>query len=130
MTAPYFQSGKWDKAQKERVIQACLKREELGSTGIGRGVAAPHTKHPDAYELAAFFACSNEGVDFSAVDGKPVHFFFFWVVPPNRPEEHLRFIDSISRPLRFLDGPRVTKMMSAKTGREIVEVLASLEREP
>ena len=48
----------------DSIIKALLKREELGSTGIGRGVAVPHTKHPSVEKLVGTVAVSSDGVDF------------------------------------------------------------------
>lgn len=46
ITTSLLKAGEIDEAQYESIVSAILKREELGSTGIGRGVAVPHTKHP------------------------------------------------------------------------------------
>ena len=67
-----------------------MKREELGSTGIGRGVAVPHTKHPSVDRLIGTVGVSQEGIDFQSLDGEKVHLFFLLVSPPDRPGDHLR----------------------------------------
>lgn len=84
----------------EGIIAAILKREELGSTGIGRGVAVPHTKHPSATKLVGTVGVSHEGVDFNSLDGDKVHLFFLLISPPDRPADHLRALENISRQLR------------------------------
>jgi fructose-specific phosphotransferase system IIA component len=84
----------------ESIVKAILKREELGSTGIGRGVAVPHTKHPSVERLMGAVAVSPEGVDFSSLDGEKVHLFFLLISPPDRPGDHLRALESVSRQLR------------------------------
>ena len=71
--------------EAESIVAAILKREELGSTGIGNGVAVPHTKHPSVDRLIATVALSKEGVDFASLDGEAVHIFFLLVSPPDRP---------------------------------------------
>jgi len=88
---------------EEEVIAAILKREELGSTGIGNGVAVPHTKHPAVDELVATVAVSKEGVDFASLDGESVHILFLLVSPLDRPGDHLRGLENISRHLRGQD---------------------------
>ena len=60
-------------------------REELGSTGIGQGVAVPHTRHPTLQKLIGTVALSRRGVDFAALDGEPVNIFFLLVSPQNQP---------------------------------------------
>jgi PTS system fructose-specific IIA component/PTS system nitrogen regulatory IIA component len=84
----------------DSIVRAILKREELGSTGIGRGVAVPHTKHPSVDRLVGTVAVSREGVDFDSLDGEKVHLFFLLISPPDRPGDHLRALENISRQLR------------------------------
>jgi mannitol/fructose-specific phosphotransferase system IIA component (Ntr-type) len=86
--------------ESESIVKAILKREELGSTGIGRGVAVPHTKHPSVDRLVGTVAVSSQGVDFASLDGEVVHLFFLLVSPPDRPGDHLRALENISRQLR------------------------------
>lgn len=93
-------AGQVESDEFEGVVKAILKREELGSTGIGRGVAVPHTKHPSVDELVGTVAVSKEGVDFASLDGEPVHLFFLLISPPHRPGDHLRALENISRQLR------------------------------
>ena len=85
---------------REGIVKAIMKREELGSTGIGRGIAVPHTKHPSVAKLVGTVAISNEGVDFDSLDGEKVQLFFLLVSPPDRPGDHLRALENISRQLR------------------------------
>lgn len=84
----------------EGIVGAIIKREELGSTGIGRGVAVPHTKHPSVEKLVGTVGVSSGGVDFSSLDGEEVQLFFLLVSPPDRPGDHLRALENISRQLR------------------------------
>ena len=55
-------AGKIDPGETESIVKAILKREELGSTGIGRGVAVPHTKHPSVDRLLGTVAVSRQGI--------------------------------------------------------------------
>ena len=64
------------------------------------GVAVPHTKHPSADRLVATVAISQEGVDFASLDGESVYILFLLVSPPDRPGDHLRGLENISRHLR------------------------------
>jgi len=86
--------------EKESIISAIMKREELGSTGIGRGIAVPHTKHPSVDRLVGTVAVSRAGVDFDSLDGEKVQLFFLLISPPDRPGDHLRALENISRQLR------------------------------
>src|SRR5262245_21937819 len=93
--AGYFKGN-----EPEEVIKAILKRELLGSTGIGRGVAIPHTKHPCVDRLIGTLAVSHKGVAFDSLDGDPVHVFVLLTSPQDRPADHLRALENVSRSLR------------------------------
>jgi PTS system nitrogen regulatory IIA component len=58
------------------------RRENLGSTGIGRGIAIPHCRSLVVSKLRVAFGRKAAGVDFKAIDDKPVQFFFLIVAPP------------------------------------------------
>ena len=86
--------------ERDNIVKAIMKREELGSTGIGRGIAVPHTKHPSVEQLVGTVGVSVEGVDFNSLDGEKVQLLFLLVSPPDRPGDHLRALENISRRLR------------------------------
>jgi mannitol/fructose-specific phosphotransferase system IIA component (Ntr-type) len=100
MVQALLDAGQIEVDEFESIIKAILKREELGSTGIGRGVAVPHTKHPSVDRLVGNVAVSRGGVDFDSLDGEKVHLFFLLISPPDRPGDHLRALENISRQLR------------------------------
>jgi mannitol/fructose-specific phosphotransferase system IIA component (Ntr-type) len=100
MVQALCQAGEVESGEFESIVKAILKREDLGSTGIGRGVAVPHTKHPSVDHLVGSVAVSAQGVDFASLDGEVVHLFFLLVSPPDRPGDHLRALENISRQLR------------------------------
>jgi len=100
MSQALLDAGGIEDEEFESIVKAILKREELGSTGIGRGVAVPHTKHPSVKKLVGTVAVSGEGVDFDSLDGEKVYLFFLLVSPPDRPGDHLRALENISRQLR------------------------------
>jgi PTS system nitrogen regulatory IIA component len=67
---------------KGLVIETLSKRETLGSTGIGKGVAVPHCRSLAVSDLHIVIGISKKGVDFEAIDKKPAHLFFLIVAPP------------------------------------------------
>ena len=106
---------------EQGIVAAILKREELGSTGIGNGVAVPHTKHVSASKLVATIALAKGGVDFASLDGGAVHILFLLVSPPDRPGDHLRGLENISRHLR---NPNFCNFLKqATTKEEVLELL-------
>lgn len=114
-------AGSLSEADVESIIRAILNREELGSTGIGQGVAVPHTRHPKVDKLVGTVALSRQGVEFAALDGERVDTLFLLVSPPNQPGDHLRALENISRHLkaeRF-----VTFLRQAKSKQEVEDLL-------
>lgn len=93
-------AGAINAADVEGILAAIMKREELGSTGIGRGVAVPHTKHSSVDRLVGTVGVSSDGIDFNSLDGDKVKLFFLLISPPDRPGDHLRALENISRQLR------------------------------
>ena len=100
MANSLLEAKKINEKDFQSIVEAILKREELGSTGIGRGVAVPHTKHPSIDKLIGTVAVSANGVNFDSLDGEKVHLLFLLVSPPDRPGDHLRALENISRQLR------------------------------
>ncbi len=84
------------------ILETLLEREKLGSTGIGEGIAIPHGKFTQLEKLHGLFARLEAGLDFEAVDGRPVDLVFLLLAPANAGADHLRALAQISRTLRDL----------------------------
>jgi PTS system fructose-specific IIA component/PTS system nitrogen regulatory IIA component len=125
MTQALLEAGKIAAGESESITRAIMKREELGSTGIGRGVAVPHTKHPSVSQLLGTVAVSQSGVDFDSLDGEKVQLFFLLISPPHRPGEHLRALENISRQLRNDTFCKFLKQ--AKTPDEVWQLLVEAD---
>ena len=100
LVSSLVEAGSIKADDQDSIVKAVMKREELGSTGIGRGIAVPHTKHPSVDQLVGTVGVSTEGVDFNSLDGEKVCLFFLLISPPDRPGDHLRALENISRQLR------------------------------
>ena len=121
MVQSLLDAGGIKKEEFEGIVKAISKREELGSTGIGRGIAVPHTKHPSIERLVGCIAVSPEGIDFDSLDCEKVHLFFLLVSPPERPGEHLRALEHITRQLKDETFCRFLKQ--SKTKDDILTLL-------
>jgi fructose-specific phosphotransferase system IIA component len=121
MVQALLDAGKIATTEFDSIVKAIMKREELGSTGIGRGVAVPHTKHPSVERLIGTVAVSSEGVDFNSLDGEKVNLFFLLISPPDRPSDHLRALENVSRQLRDEGFCRFLKQ--SKTAADILQLL-------
>ena len=71
-----------DETNQQTLLKMLKRREELGSTGIGRGIAIPHCRSLVVQDLKVAFGRKASGLDFNALDGKPVQFCFLIVAPP------------------------------------------------
>ncbi len=118
-------AGQFRGADLDDIIRAILKREFLGSTGIGRGVAIPHTKHNSVERLIGTVAISHKGIAFDSLDGEPVHVFVLLISPQDRPGDHLRALENVSRSLR--DDNFVRALRGATTREEIIALLDRAE---
>jgi mannitol/fructose-specific phosphotransferase system IIA component (Ntr-type) len=114
-------AGQFKGADTEDIVRAILKREFLGSTGIGRGVAIPHTKHAGVERLVGTIAISHKGVAFESLDGEPVYVFVLLISPQDRPGDHLRALENVSRCLR--DDTFVKALRAATTREAIIALL-------
>ena len=121
LVASLCESGQLASDEQENIIQAILKREELGSTGIGRGIAVPHTKHPSVQQPVGTVGVSVEGVDFQSLDREKVQLFFMLISPPDRPSDHLRALENISKQLQDETFCRFLKQ--SKTADDIQQIL-------
>ncbi|MCK4342631.1 MAG: PTS sugar transporter subunit IIA [Phycisphaerae bacterium] len=83
------------------IVRSIVTRERTrGTTGFGKGVAVPHAKVEGLKRIATAVGRSTAGVDFTSLDGRPVHIVFLIISPDDQPEEHLRAMDLIFRHLQ------------------------------
>src|SRR5881227_3895465 len=88
-------AGAMPEASVDEVVTALIKREQNGSTGFGKGVAVPHTKHAKITKMAATVGRSQAGIDFSALDHQPVYSIVLLLSPENQPQQHLQAMNTV-----------------------------------
>jgi len=103
------------------VYNVLQEREELGSTGIGEGIAIPHGKIKKLDTIVAAFARSRKGVNFDAIDDQPVYFFFLLLAPENSAGLHLKALAKISRMLKSQHFRE--QLTAAKDEKELFEII-------
>jgi mannitol/fructose-specific phosphotransferase system IIA component (Ntr-type) len=106
-------------------LDAILQREGQGTTGIGKGIAIPHGKHPSITGLVAALGVSQEGIEFDADDGEPAHLIFMLLAKNNDPGPHIQALAEISRLLLVPGFYR--KISEAKTAQEILDIIDAEE---
>ena len=85
---------------EEKVLEALLEREALGSTGLGAGVAVPHARLEGVERVTAVFVRLDTPVAYGSVDDRPVDLLFALFAPPKAGADHLRALAAVSRALR------------------------------
>ncbi len=98
-----------------------LEREQLGSTGVGSGVAIPHCKLAGLSEVVLAVGISRKGIDFGAIDTQPVRLFFVVVSPTDAPAAHLQVLASISRWLK--KDSHVSQLLALQDREQIFSLL-------
>lgn len=115
--------GKLQPTQRQTMLDALKTREDMVSTGIGSGVAIPHTFSDDLDEVIAVFGRSDRGIDFEALDNAPVHLIFLFIVPRRDYQLHLKTLAAIAK---TFTNPRLRDALRHATGRdEILDLLKS-----
>lgn len=106
---------------KNKVLDALLAREKLGSTGLGEGIAIPHCRMRDLENINVTMLKLEEGVEYEASDDKPVYFLFCLVVPEEANEEHLELLASLAE---LLDNEQLrNSIQKCSNARELYQIL-------
>ena len=97
----------------EAICQVLHEREQIGSTGVGNGVAIPHGRVAGLCRLLVCFGRSQDGIGFDAIDNQPVHYFFLILSPPDVEEEYLRTLALASRLLKQPEKRRLLRLAAS-----------------
>jgi PTS system nitrogen regulatory IIA component len=109
------------------LLAALLQREELGSTGVGYGVAVPHVRLDSVDRAVVVFGRSARPVEFDAVDDAPCSLFFL-VVGPSRKEAQEEYLQAMAKISRLMRDPAVRgKLMTVTSPADVVETLRQKE---
>jgi len=81
---------------KKQILESLLKRESLGTTGVGDGVAIPHARITELKDPVLYVGLSKRGIDFSSIDGKPVHLVVLFLTPLLEGQIHLKMLSRIA----------------------------------
>jgi PTS system nitrogen regulatory IIA component len=84
----------------DRISSELLKREELGSTGTGGGIAMPHARIPELKKPFGILVRLKQPIEFDAIDGQPVDLVFLLLLPVTSDKEQLNALASVARILR------------------------------
>ena len=101
--------------EKNSLVKILMEREQLGTTGIGDGVAIPHGKLNNIDRPLVSFGRSRDGLDFDSMDGQPSYLFFLLVAPDNSSGVHLQILAKIAK---LLKNSAFRKELMDAAGRE------------
>ena len=104
------------------LLAVLIDREELGSTGIGDGVAIPHGKLKGLDRLLMAFGRKKDGIDFDSMDNRPAHLFFLLLAPESEATLHLKALARISKLLRKEDVRR--QLLDAPDPATLLNILS------
>ena len=107
-------------SDKESVLNAVISRENMGSTGLEKGIAVPHAKTEKVKTLTLAIGIAPDGVDFDALDGEPSKLFFLLLAQPNQSGPHIEALAEIARITRSQSFCRM--LLSASSPEEVVEI--------
>ncbi len=107
----------------KNIFALLLDREQLGSTGVGHGVAIPHARLPGLDRHYGVFARLSEGVDFDSVDDEKVDLVFLLLAPENAGADHLKALALISRRMR--DREFCNKLRGSNNGEAVFALLTA-----
>ena len=111
-----------DDKSEGMLFKMLKRRENLGSTGIGRGIAIPHCRSLVVNKLRVAFGRKTGGVDFKAIDEKPVYFFFLIVAPPL--EVSNQYLPVLGKIAQFSKEPDVPeRLLKIKQPKEFMDLL-------
>jgi mannitol/fructose-specific phosphotransferase system IIA component (Ntr-type) len=105
-----------DERSTDTLTRLIGRREALGSTGVGRGIAIPHCRSLAVSRLRLAFGLHARGLDYDAIDGRPVHVFFLIVAPPV--EVANQYLQVLARIAQFAQQPHVAEQLRALTSAD------------
>jgi mannitol/fructose-specific phosphotransferase system IIA component (Ntr-type) len=112
-----------DDKSEAMLFKMLKRRETLGSTGIGQNIAIPHCRALAVTKLRVAFGRKLEGIDFKAIDDKPVHYFFLIVAPPLEvSNQYLPVLGKIAQFAKEPDVPeRLAKLNTPQAFLQLLE---------
>jgi fructose-specific phosphotransferase system IIA component len=110
----------------DEFLKSVLEREKVGSTGIGKGIAIPHSRAVTVKEVVVAIGRSTAGIEFDALDNRPVHLIFLIAAPIESGGLYLKALARLSRLLRYQEFRN--ELMEAGTVEEIVNIISSEEK--
>lgn len=107
--------------EENAIFDNLIAREKLGSTGVGQGIAIPHSRLKDCKKVIGCLFKLKEPIGFDAIDNEPVDILFVLIVPQEATSEHLELLSQIAE--KFNDGALCAKLREATSDAELFEII-------
>jgi PTS system nitrogen regulatory IIA component len=108
---------------EKNIYHALLEREKIGNTGIGNGVALPHSRFVDTNQAVIALITLSNAIDYDSPDHQPVDIAFGLIVPQQATQEHLNLLAEIARLMSHADNKQ--KLSLATTPDQVMELITS-----
>lgn len=107
---------------REIVLDMLRRREQLGSTGIGKNIAIPHGRTTSASDIMIAFGKSRQGIEYDSIDKKPVKLVFMIIAPPQ--DENNMYLPLLGKMVEILSKSKVrNKLLNAESYDEFIEII-------
>jgi mannitol/fructose-specific phosphotransferase system IIA component (Ntr-type) len=115
------------KPAREALLKTLRSREELGSTGVGKGIAIPHCRSLVVSEVTVAVGRSKKGISFKSMDKKCAFLFFLIVAPPvGDPADYLIALGKVAQAARLMSADK--RIKSVKGPKKFIGLIEELER--
>jgi PTS system nitrogen regulatory IIA component len=115
-----FLADNIDDSQSDHIYQRLIAREKLGSTGIGEGIAIPHSRLQECEDTLGALFVLEHGVDFDSMDRKPVDIVFVLLVPEEATEQHLQTLSMLAQ--KFNDEDFRVSLRQATSSEDLYRI--------
>lgn len=109
------------------LLKKVIEREKIKSTGIGGGIGIPHAQTSGVTDIVACLGVSEQGIDFDAIDGKPVHLVFLIATKERTDSRYLGLLSRIAR--LFIDESFKQRIIKSHSPEEIMHLIIEKEKE-
>ena len=121
----YLLAANAEAASVDKIFQALLERERLGTTGLGKGVAIPHARIPGLTQTIAAMMTLESPVNYESSDKQPVDIIFGLLVPEDDGDDHLQHLSRLVSLFRNVNNCK--KIREAQSAEQIFEILLAID---
>lgn len=120
-TIAHFVAERTSHLDEELIYDSLISREKLGSTGIGQGIAIPHSRLENCHRVIGCLFTLEQFVDFESIDNEPVDLLFVLFVPLDATSEHLQLLSQIAE--KFNNQTLCKKLRDAKDSESLFQTM-------